>query len=122
MTDLLQLPSLRTRSVTDSGDAYTIEAKSTQSLQLCPGCQGARLYRHGAGLQLRGSACTDALRRVGAQSDAADPRNRPRHDDIVGAGYFTSATTRSRVLERRVVEYGPSIEVLVRMLEAGDFE
>uniref|UniRef100_UPI0023F1E462 transposase n=1 Tax=Metallibacterium scheffleri TaxID=993689 RepID=UPI0023F1E462 len=45
-----------------------------------------------------------------------------RRDDDAGMAYFTRATTRSRVLERRVIEYGPSIEVLVRQLEAGDFE
>ena len=48
MTDFLQLPSLRTLSVADSGDAYVVEAESTQSLRQCSGCQGARLYRHGA--------------------------------------------------------------------------
>ena len=48
MTDFLQLPSLRTLSVADEGDAYTVDAESTQTLQQCPGCQGMRLYRHGA--------------------------------------------------------------------------
>lgn len=45
-----------------------------------------------------------------------------RFDDDAGMAYFTLATTRSRVPERRVIEYGPSIEALVRQLEAGDFE
>ena len=36
--------------------------------------------------------------------------------------YFTRATTRTRIAERRIIEYGPSIEVLVQKLEAGDFK
>ncbi|WP_297901620.1 hypothetical protein [Metallibacterium sp.] len=36
--------------------------------------------------------------------------------------YFTRATTRTQAAQRRVIEYGPSIEVLVRLLEAGEFE
>jgi hypothetical protein len=45
-----------------------------------------------------------------------------RRDDIVGAAYFTLVTTRSLVAQRRGIEYGPSIEVLIRKLEAGAFE
>ena len=45
-----------------------------------------------------------------------------RRDNTVGMAYFTRATTRSRVAERRIVEYGPTIEMLVRQLEAGEFE
>jgi hypothetical protein len=45
-----------------------------------------------------------------------------RREGTAGMAYFTRATTRSRVPERRIIEYGPSIEVLVRLLEAGHFE
>ena len=45
-----------------------------------------------------------------------------RRDNTVGMAYFTRATTRTRVAERRIVEYGPTIEMLVRQLEAGEFE
>ncbi|EQD69390.1 hypothetical protein B2A_00090, partial [mine drainage metagenome] len=48
MTGFLQLPSLRTLSVADEGDACVVEAERAQSLQQCSGCKGARLYRHGA--------------------------------------------------------------------------
>ncbi len=45
-----------------------------------------------------------------------------RREDDAGMAYFTRATLRTRIAERRIIEYGPSIEVLVRWLEAGDFE
>jgi hypothetical protein len=45
-----------------------------------------------------------------------------RREDTAGMAYFTRTTTRTQVAERRIIEYGPSIEVLVRQLEAGDFE
>ncbi len=32
-----------------------------------------------------------------------------RRDNTAGMAYFTRATTRSRVPERRIIEYGPSI-------------
>ncbi|EQD65270.1 hypothetical protein B1B_06416, partial [mine drainage metagenome] len=35
-----------------------------------------------------------------------------RREDRVGAAYFILATTRTRVPQRRIIEYGPSIEVL----------
>ena len=36
--------------------------------------------------------------------------------------YFTRATTQTQAAQRRIVEYGPSIEGLVRLFEAGAFE
>ena len=45
-----------------------------------------------------------------------------RRDNTAGMAYFTRATTRSRVPERRIIEYVPIIEMLVRQLEAGEFE
>ena len=45
-----------------------------------------------------------------------------RREDDAGMAYFTRATLRTRIAERRIIEYGPSIEVLVRLLEAGHFE
>ena len=35
---------------------------------------------------------------------------------------FTRTTTRTQAAQRRIIEYGPSIEVLVLRLEAGEFE
>jgi transposase len=47
VTDLLQLPHLRTLNLTDQGDHYQVQAEGRVEPTACPDCQHPGLYRHG---------------------------------------------------------------------------
>lgn len=51
MTDLLQLPSLKTVSVTSQEEAYVVVAEGRIVPTYCPGCRSGRLYGHGTNEQ-----------------------------------------------------------------------